>query len=217
MELTWSYMDRTHAGEVLVKELRKHDTLKPSLVLAIPNGGVEVAVQIAQEYNTDLDLLIVRKLQIPYNTEAGFGALTSLGTLILNEPLVKRLGFDHGLIDTVRRHTEAQIADRKEAYAGLVGHTNPQAKDVILVDDGLASGYTMLAAVQSVKEKNPSSITVAVPTSSRSAFEKVKDIVDAIICPRVESGFVFAVANAYRNWYDVPDSEVIEILKRFVK
>jgi putative phosphoribosyl transferase len=217
MELTWSYKDRTHAGEVLVKELRKRDNMKPSLVLAIPNGGVEVAVQIAQEYNTSLDLLIVRKLQIPYNTEAGFGALTSLGTLLLNEPLVKRLGFDQDVIDEVRRRTEAQIEDRKEAYAGLVGHTNPTAKDVLLVDDGLASGYTMLAAVQSVKEKKPSSIAVAVPTSSRSAFEKVKDIVDSIICPRVESGFVFAVANAYQKWYDVPDSEVIEILRRYIK
>jgi putative phosphoribosyl transferase len=217
MELSWSYRDRTHAGEVLVKELRKLDSIKPSLVLAIPNGGVEVALQIAQEYNTDLDLLIVRKLQIPYNTEAGFGALTSLGTLILNEPLVKRLGFNQEVIDRVRKRTEAQIADRKEAYAGLVGHANPKGKEVILVDDGLASGYTMLAAVQSVKENNPSSIIVAVPTSSRSAFQKVKEVVDTIICPRVESGFIFAVANAYQNWYDVPDSEVIEILRRFMK
>jgi predicted phosphoribosyltransferase len=217
MELSWSYTDRTHAGKELVKELRHHDTITPSLVLAIPNGGVEVAIQIAQEYDTDLDLLIVRKLQIPYNTEAGFGALTSLGTLILNEPLVKKLGFDREIIDSVRVRTEAQIADRKRAYAGLVGHANPEGKDVILVDDGLASGYTMLAAVQSVKENNPISITVAIPTSSGSAFHKVKEVVDAIICPRVESGFVFAVANAYENWYDVPDSEVIEILRQYIK
>ena len=217
MELSWSYTDRTHAGEVLVQELKKQDMLAPSLVLAIPNGGVEVAVQVAQEYNADLDLLIVRKLQIPYNTEAGFGALTSLGTLILNEPLVKRLGFNQEVIDAVRERTETQIADRKRAYASLVGHANPTGKDVILVDDGLASGYTMLAAVQSVKENNPSSITVAVPTSSGSAFQKVNEVVDAIICPRVESGFVFAVANAYQKWYDVPDSEVIKILSKYVK
>ena len=215
MCLSWSYKDRTHAGKELIKALRENEAIIPSLVLAIPNGGVEVAVQIAQEYNADLDLLIVRKLQIPYNTEAGFGALTSLGTLILNEPLVKRLGFDQEIINAVRARTEAQIADRKEAYAGLVGHANPEEKDVILVDDGLASGYTMLAAIQSVKEKNPASINVAVPTSSRSAFQKVKEVVDAIICPRVESGFVFAVANAYQNWYDVPDSEVIEILRQY--
>ena len=217
MCLSWSYKDRTHAGEVLVKELRQHETIKPSLVLAIPNGGVEVAVQIAQAYEADLDLLIVRKLQIPYNTEAGFGALTSLGTLILNEALVKRLEFNQEVIDSVRRRTELQITNRKEAYAGLVGHANPEEKDVILVDDGLASGYTMLAAVQSVKERNPSSIIVAVPTSSGSAFQKVRDVVDAIICPRVESGFIFAVANAYQNWYDVPDIEVIEILRQYVK
>jgi predicted phosphoribosyltransferase len=217
MELRWSYRDRTHAGEVLTKELRKHEIISPSLVLAIPNGGVEVAVQIAEDYKTDLDLLIVRKLQIPYNTEAGFGALTSLGTLMLNEPLVKRLGFNQEIIDTVRGRTEGQIADRKRAYAGFVGHSNPKDKDVILVDDGLASGYTMLAAVQSVKEKNPESITVAVPTSSGNAFQKVKEVVDSVVCPRVETGFVFAVANAYQNWYDVPDSEVIEILRRFTK
>ena len=215
--LSWSYKDRTHAGTELTKAMRENEAIIPSLVLAIPNGGVEVAVQIAQEYNTDLDLLIVRKLQIPYNTEAGFGALTSLGTLILNEPLVKRLGFNQEVIDSVRERTEAQIAERKRAYSGLVGHATPEGKDVILVDDGLASGYTMLAAIQSVKDNDPLSITVAVPTSSGSAFQKVKEVVDNIICPRVESGFVFAVANAYQKWYDVPDSEVIEILSQYVK
>ncbi|MFX0108404.1 MAG: phosphoribosyltransferase [Candidatus Hodarchaeota archaeon] len=160
-----------------------------------------------------VDIIIVRKLQIPGNPEAGFGALTSLGTMILNEPLVSRIGLSKVEIESVRDRTLKQIESRKEAYAGLVGIEDPSDRDVILVDDGLASGFTMVAAIHSVRESNPKSITVAVPTSSNSAAKKVKPLVNQVVCPRVERGFVFAVANAYENWYDVPDKEVLDLIQ----
>ncbi len=212
--MSWSYRDRTHAGHVLVEELKKEEWVGKALVLAIPNGGVAVALPIAEAFEADLDVIIVRKLQIPHNPEAGFGSLTSFGTMMLNDALVKRIGLTEDDINTVRKKTEAQIAERREAYADLAGLYVPQDRNVIIVDDGLASGYTMLAAIQSVRESKPKSISAAVPTSSSSAASKISQVVDRFVCPRVESGFVFAVANAYENWYDAPDDEVIDALAR---
>ncbi|MFX1262439.1 MAG: phosphoribosyltransferase [Promethearchaeota archaeon] len=212
--MSWSYRDRNHAGHVLSEELGKIDYGSDPLVLAIPNGGVAVALPIAESLKADLDVIIVRKMQIPHNPEAGFGSLTSLGTMILNDALVKRIGLNEDDIRRVRSRTEKQIEERKMAYADLAGIFHPGGRNVILVDDGLASGYTMLAAIQSIRESKPAGIMVAVPTSSSSAASRIRAEVDQFICPRVESGFVFAVANAYENWYDAPDDEVIDALAR---
>jgi len=213
--LSWSYKDREHAGHVLADELSKESFKTEPLVLAVPNGGLAVALPIAESLDAALDIIIVRKLQIPFNPEAGFGALTSLGTMMLNRDLVARLGLSDADIQSVRTRTEKQIESRKEAYDGLVGLYFPDNKDVILVDDGLASGYTMLAAITSVRESNPRSITVAAPTASASATKRVSGLVDKLVCPQVGSGFVFAVADAYENWYDVPDNEVIDSLRAY--
>ncbi|MFW9911374.1 MAG: phosphoribosyltransferase [Candidatus Thorarchaeota archaeon] len=212
--MSWSYRDRTHAGHVLVDELAKIDYGSKPLVLAIPNGGVAVALPIAESLEADLDVIIVRKMQIPHNPEAGFGSLTSLGTMILNDALVKHIGLSEDDIKLVRSRTEKQIEERRMAYADLAGVFNPSDRSIILVDDGLASGFTMLAAIQSIRESKPARIMVAVPTSSSSAASRIRAEVDQFICPRVESGFVFAVANAYENWYDAPDDEVIDALAR---
>jgi predicted phosphoribosyltransferase len=185
------------------------------VVFAIPNGGVPVGVEIARELDAELDAIIVRKLQVPGNPEAGFGALTSQGALLLNERLVRSVGLNQNQIDLVVKQTQDQIDRRRADYRGLIGIIDSSAKDVILVDDGLASGYTMMAAIESVRSLSPNSVTVAVPTSSGSAADMIEGEVDNLVCPRIESGFIFAVANAYRNWYDVSDNEVIEILEDF--
>jgi len=211
----WSYRDRTHAGHVLVEDLRgiiDPDSLH--LVLAIPNGGVAVAEPVAQSLDAELDIIIVRKLQIPHNTEAGFGALTSSGNVILNDELVRGLHLDEKTIEQVITRTKTQISERQRFYSRLAGVSKPEGKDVILIDDGLASGYTMIAAIQSLKTIGAKSITVAVPTAHNSAVERVRPVVDHLVCPRIESGWSFAVAEAYEYWYDVPEGEVLEILKR---
>ena len=213
--MRWSYHNRNHAGKILAEELVKVREWSNPLVLAIPNGGVSVAAPITDALKASFDVIIVRKLQIPHNTEAGFGALTSLGTMILNEALVARIGLSENDIKVVRETTLKQIETRKKAYSGLVGTESPKDCDVILVDDGLASGFTMVAAIQSVKLASPKSVTVAVPTSSKSAIQRVRPLVDNLVCPRIESGFVFAVANAYENWYDVSESEVLDLLQAF--
>lgn len=211
--MTASYVNRDEAGRVLAQELQTRKLEDTPLVLAIPNGGLAVAAPIAKILGAKLDLLIVRKLQIPYNPEAGFGAITSLGTIILNKPLVARIGLNQDQINSVVERTRVQIDNRKQGYGGLVGHYSPEDKIVILVDDGLASGYTMLAAIQSVRNLTPRKILVAVPTASASAVSLIRDEVDDLICPHIGSGYVFAVADAYENWYDVSEIEVIELLQ----
>ncbi|MFW9974992.1 MAG: phosphoribosyltransferase [Candidatus Thorarchaeota archaeon] len=211
----YSYEDRTEAGQVLARELKSIDFKIRPVVLAIPNGGVPVGVEISKSLNAELDAIIVRKLQVPGNPEAGFGALTSHGSLLLNQSLVRSIGLNQRQIDLVVKQTQDQIARRKADYRGLVGIIQPSNRDVILVDDGLASGYTMKAAIESVRTMAPNRIIVAVPTSSGSASDLIGSEVDYLICPRIESGYIFAVANAYKNWYDVSDSEVVEILENF--
>ena len=176
-----------------------------------------MGVEIARALDAELDAIIVRKLQVPGNPEAGFGALTSHGSLLLNERLVRSIGLKQHQIKMVVNQTQEQIDCRKADYHGLVGVVDLSDKDVILVDDGLASGYTMMAAIDSISSLAPNSITVAVPTSSGSAADLVRKKVERLVCPRIESGFIFAVANAYKYWYDVPDGEVIEILTEYRK
>ncbi len=212
--MSWSYRNRREAGERLIERIAAAGLGKDSLVLAIPNGGVAVAGPVVAALECDLDLLIVRKLQIPFNPEAGFGALTSLGNVILNKPLVSSLKLSQEEIEEVQARTQKQIDDRKSAYSGHVVGMNPSNRDVILIDDGIASGYTMLAAIKSVQEFDPKSVTVAVPTASEGAVSSVAPVVDRFLCPRIESGFSFAVAAAYEKWYDVPDSEVLDILQQ---
>jgi putative phosphoribosyl transferase len=212
-----SYEDRTEAGQILALELKSIQTRTRPMVLAIPNGGIPVGVEIAKSLDAELDAIIVRKLQVPGNPEAGFGALTSQGLVVLNERLVRSIGLNQRQIDMVVKQTQDQIERRKADYRGLVGIVDPSKKDVILVDDGIASGYTMMAAIESIRNLSPTSITVAAPTSSRSAADLISEEIRNLICPRIESGFIFAVANAYKKWYDVPDSEVIEILENYRK
>ncbi|MFW9794195.1 MAG: phosphoribosyltransferase [Candidatus Thorarchaeota archaeon] len=213
--ILYSYENRTEAGQVLAHELSSVRFETRPVVLAIPNGGIPVGVEIAKALEAELDVIIVRKLQVPGNPEAGFGALTSQGSLILNDSLVRRIGLNQRGIDFVVKQTENQIEKRKADYRGLVGIIDPSEKDIILVDDGLASGYTMMAAIESVRNFAPKSITVAAPTASGSAADLITGEVSALICPRIESGFIFAVANAYKNWYDVSDHEVVSILEEY--
>ncbi|MFW9926854.1 MAG: phosphoribosyltransferase [Candidatus Thorarchaeota archaeon] len=213
--LLHSYEDRTDAGKLLARELIASKFETRPVVLAIPNGGIPVGVEIARSLDAELDAIIVRKLQVPGNPEAGFGALTSHGSLILNDRLVRSIGLNQRQIALVFKQTQKQIERRRADYRGLVGLVDPSKKDVILVDDGIASGYTMMAAIESVRKLSVNKITVAAPTASGSAAELIRDHVSHFVCPRIETGFIFAVANAYRNWYDVPDSEVVEILENY--
>lgn len=207
------FEDRTEAGSFLAGKLIQYRD-SGGIVLGIPSGGVPVAHEIAAALHLPMDLMIVRKLQIPYNPEAGFGAMGPDGEIILNEALLAEPGLTEDEIREQAEKTFDVIKRRNQIFRG--GRPFPPLKDrsVILVDDGLASGYTMLAAVRSVKRKTPEKIIVAVPTASGRTVELILPEVDELVCLNVRHGISFAVADAYRNWYDLSDGEVLSIIRK---
>jgi putative phosphoribosyl transferase len=205
------YRDREDAGRVLAKWLERFRG-QDALVLAIPNGGVAVGVAMARALGLELRLIVVRKIQFPNNTEAGFGAVGSDGTVVVDERL---LGFHPMSLDVVRVQREKALRSVRERVARFGEMAKlPLLEDrtVILADDGLATGSTMEAAVSIVRPHRPIQVIVAVPTASHRAWQRIRPLVDELICPAVSRLPVFAVADAYERWYDLDEEEVIRIL-----
>ena len=208
------FKDRKEAGMLLSKSLSGYkDT--GNIVLAIPSGGVSVAVEIAKALMLSLDVVIVRKIQIPFNPEAGFGAVEPDGKVILNEELLRRLELPEEEVERQIHKTKDNIKLRNERFRKGQNFPSIKNRTVIIVDDGLASGYTMLAAIDFVKRQEPQKIVVAVPTGSKETVDTILTHVDELFCMNVRSGYTFAVAEAYENWYDLEDEEVISILNNF--
>ena len=212
-ERVFVFRDRHHAGKLLAEKLREYADKGNVILLALPAGGVPVGYAVAKELGIPMDVMVVRKIQIPRNTEAGFGAVTWDGETVLNEPLVAQLGLTKEVIEESISKTRSIIPARLRTFRG--NKTIPDLKDkiVILVDDGLASGFTMLAAARSARRKQPEKIIAAVPTASMGAIKLLSPEVDEIVCLNIRSGPVFAVADAYKNWYDLTDKEVTKILE----
>lgn len=208
------FEDRNEAGRFLAEDLFTYKDSR-SIVMGIPSGGVPVALEIANALNLPMDLIIVRKIQIPYNPEAGFGAMGPEGEIILNERLLNQLRLTENEIKAQIEKTEDIIKRRNQLFRKGRPYPSLKEKNVIIVDDGLASGYTMLAAVKFIKRKMPYKIIVAVPTGSVRTVYFILPEVDELVCLNVRRGFHFAVADAYKNWYDLTDEEVISIIERF--
>ena len=206
--------DRFHAGELLAEKLREYGGRENVHVLAIPAGGVEVVLPLVKRLRLPMDLAITRKLHIPWNREAGFGAIAWDGTMFLNEALVSALRLTREQIDRVVAEEKEAIRRRLKLFRGDKPFPVLRDKVVIIVDDGLASGFSMLATAKSIEEKGAEEIIVAIPTASISAIGLLKPQVDKIICLNIRTGPVFAVADAYREWYDLGDGDVIEILRQ---
>ena len=212
------FQDRKQAGRLLSKKLVNYADNKEKLILlALPAGGVPVAYAVAKELCVRLSVMVVRKIQIPWNTEAGFGAVAWDGEVVLNEPLVEQLGLTDEEIQESLLKTNESIQERLRKFTVNKPMPNLKDKIVILVDDGLASGFTMLAAARSVKKGKPEKIVVAIPTASVNAISLLESEVDEIVCLNVRTGSSFAVADAYKNWYDLTDEEVIGILEKAQK
>jgi putative phosphoribosyl transferase len=209
---TFVFQDREDAGRKLSAFLSDYKDAK-SIVLAIPAGGVAVAKEIKDALSLSLDLLIVRKLQIPWNPEAGFGAVNLDGYVIFNEDLLHHLGLTERVISSQLEKTREILRKRNLLFRGGEDFPSLRDKSVILVDDGLASGYTMLAAIEYAKKRNPSKIVIAIPTGSHKTVRKISPFADVLCCLNIREDYPYAVAEAYRNWYDVSDEEVLRIMK----
>jgi putative phosphoribosyl transferase len=206
--------NRFHAGELLSKKLEVYRKKSDVYVLAIPAGGIPVAVVVSDRLKVPLDLVITRKMHVPWNKEAGFGAISWDGLVILNKPLVSSLGLSSEEINRVASEEKEAIEHRLKLFRGEKQFPNLQEKTVILIDDGLASGFSMLTTAQVLNQKDVKEIIVAVPTGPKSAINLLKPHVDQIVCLNIRSGPFFAVADAYKEWYDIEDEDVIKLLKK---
>lgn len=210
----FTFEDRVEAGLRLSESLAQYNDTG-AIVLAIPSGGVPVAAAIAKELGLSLDLLLVRKVQMPGNPEAGIGAVGPEGEVILNTELISRLMISEEAVKRETGKAKKTVKKRERLFREDRPFPSIEGKTVIVVDDGLASGYTMLTSIEFLRRLNPERIIAAAPTAHEMTVEKVIGQVDELHCPNIRGGFSFAVADAYKEWYDLSDGEVLDILKEF--
>src|SRR6056297_403512 len=206
------FRDRTHAGKVLAGLLA--DYANPGTVaLGLPNGGIPVGIEIARELGCIFDLLFVSKITPSFNTETGYGSVSESGTITINEEFVKQYAITPENVKRDTDRTREKIQRRMQTYKIVEERPEINGRTVIIVDDGIASGYTMINAIQTVKDQGASKIITAVPTAPKSTYEYVQSKVDGIVCPDIRDVSRFAVADAYENWYDISFDEAMTLLE----
>lgn len=205
------FKDREEAGEILAKMLEDYRD-SDAIVLGIPAGGVPVASIIAKNLNLPLDVLVVSKITLPWNREAGYGAVAFDGTIKLNQQLINSLGLTGEEVEAGIRETLKKVKRRVHIFRKGKKPLELKGKTVIVVDDGLASGYTMLTALEALRKAGAAKIIVAVPTANLDAIKKLEGRVDIICSPNIRQVSPYAVADAYKHWSDVSEEEVISIL-----
>jgi predicted phosphoribosyltransferase len=207
------FKDRVDAGKKLAKELSKYANLSDVLILALPRGGVPVAFEVAKELNVEMDIYIVRKLGVPGNEELAMGAIASDNIRVLNEDVVSSFQISERTIDIVAVRELRELERREYAYRGNRPKPEIKGKTVILIDDGLATGATMRAAVAALKTKNPAKIVVAVPTAAADTCMFFKETVDEIICVATPEPF-YGVGAWYGDFSQTTDKEVCDLLDK---
>ncbi len=208
-ERSFVFDDREDAGRVLAVMLSGYRKAPDAVVLAIPAGGVPVGRVLAEALGLPFELIFVRKLHFPDNPEAGFGAVSEGGEVLLNPELAALLP-----PETIRRVIAEELGALAERVRRLRKRPprDLRGKTVILTDDGLASGYTMRAAVREARRRGARRVVVAVPTASRAAVSRLLPEVDELYVANLRSGPAFAVADAYRRWRDLDLDEVEALL-----
>lgn len=205
------FVDRESAGLKLAERPAGFDWPGAHL-LAVPNGGVAVAAPIAAALGWPLSVVVVRKIQLPWSTEAGFGAITSGGEVVLNEEMVRAVGLTREAVATQVEKTRAQIRGRTERFAAHLPPDDLSGRTAVLVDDGLASGVTMVAAVRSARLLGPALVAVAVPVAHTQAMALVREEADEVVALHVQPEYPFAVASFYEDWYDLGDAQTLAML-----
>lgn len=207
------FRNRADAGKHLAERLSQHYGIEV-IVFAIPRGGVPVAIKVAKKLEAPLDIVVPCKITIPHNPEAGYGAVTEDGTTVLNEPLVRRLGLTKPQIERQAREVRAEIERRSAIYRDQLLASPVDGKTAIIIDDSLASGFTIVAAVKSIKRRKAARIVVAVPIASGTAYDLIKPLADDLVCLFIAHSPYFAVASFYQHWYDLTDEEAINYLTK---
>jgi len=207
------FRDRTEAGRLLTARLEKYAGKPDVMVLALPRGGVPVAFEVAKALHAPMDVFVVRKLGIPGHEELAMGAVATGGVRVLNDQVVHVLGIPDYVIAAVVDWETEELKRRERLYRGDRPPPDVRGKTVILVDDGLATGSTMLAAVQALRQQGPARIVVAVPVAAPDTCELLKAHVDEVVCAATPEPF-YAVGLWYQDFSQTTDEEVRELLGR---
>jgi len=200
------FADRLEAGRLLADQLYFHKVPADAVILALPRGGVPVGFAIAERLHLPMDVLVARKLGVPWQPELAMGAIAG-HVRVLDERLIRELGIDNEGIDLIVSREQAEIKRREELYRGGRPPLELRGRTVVLVDDGLAMGSTMTAAARSVQTLNPAAVVVAVPIGSRQACERLTREADDVVCLAAPEPF-FAVGRWYNDFHQVSDTEV---------
>jgi putative phosphoribosyl transferase len=209
------FRDRTEAGRLLAERLEAYANQTDVLVLALPRGGVPVAFEVARALGAPLDVFLVRKLGVPGHEELAMGAIASGGVRVLNEGVVGYLRIPAQVIDAVAAEEQKELERRERAYRGDRTALNVRGCIVILIDDGLATGSTMRAAVAALRQQQPNRLVVAVPIAAESTCDAFRSEVDEIICAKTPEPF-YAVGLWYEDFSQTTDDEVRELLNQAV-
>ena len=210
---TQPFRDRSEAGELLAAQLTEYRDRDDVVVLALPRGGAPVAREVAVALGVPFDVYVVRKLGVPGHEELAMGAIAPGGVRQLNRDVVEALGIPASVIDAVAAREQVELERREEAYRGDRGPLAVTNKTVILVDDGLATGSTMRAAVMAVRQQQPARVIVAVPVGAASTCAELAIEADDVVCVRRPDPFV-AVGLWYRDFTPTTDDEVRTLLGR---
>ncbi|MDZ8052806.1 MAG: phosphoribosyltransferase [Aulosira sp. ZfuVER01] len=207
------FQDRSSAGQLLAQELATYANRPNVLVLALPRGGVPIAFEIAKVLNVGLDVLLVRKLGVPNQEELAMGAIASGGVQIINQDIVSDLNVSKENIAKVAAQEEQELERREQLYRGNCPFSKLKGKTVILVDDGLATGATMWAAIIAVKKQQPARIVVAVPVAASPAYQQLAEKVDEMVCLGTPKPF-YSVGQWYQKFPQTTDDEVRDLLRK---
>jgi putative phosphoribosyl transferase len=205
------FQDRAEAGRVLADRLAGYADSSEVVVLALPRGGVPVGFQVARSLGAPLEVLSVRKLGVPGREELAMGAIASDGTQVINQHIVHELGIAEDTLQAVAAAEQQELERRERTYRAQRPRPALTGKVVIVVDDGLATGATMWAAVAAIRRQRPARVVVAVPVAAASTCRKLEQAVEEVICASTPALFV-AVGQAYRDFGQTTDAEVCALL-----
>ena len=211
--MTPRFRDRQDAGRRLAEKLTAHAGRPDVIVLALPRGGVPVAYAVAEALGAPLDVYLVRKLGVPGQEELAMGALATGAVVVLNEPVVRGLGIPRDVIHAVTAWQQRELERRERLYRGERPPPEVRGQTVILVDDGLATGATMRAAVAALRKQQPARIVVAVPTAPPETCEELRTEADDVVCATTPQPFQ-SVGLWYEDFSQTTDDEVRELLAR---
>jgi predicted phosphoribosyltransferase len=207
------FQDRYEAGRILASKLAELANRPDLLVLALPRGGVPVGFEVANALKAPLDVFVVRKLGLPGYEELAMGAIASGGVRLLNRDLIQAIGLPENLVKTIAAREQQELERREREYRDGKPPMDVHGRNVILVDDGLATGSSMRAAVEAVKQKQPAQIIVAVPVAAAATCSELKSEADDVICAVTPEPFR-AVGQWYRDFSQTSDQEVRNLLHR---